>query len=187
MAKKFFIFIILILGAYYSFNYFENNFFKNNREFVKRLPIQNIEIAKYLGTWYEIARYPNWFEKDLVGVTAIYSLKDNNHIKVLNQGYVKILNGKRKQIVGDAWMPNKQKKGSLKVSFFKPFSAGYYIVAIDKDYQYALVLSDSPNYLWILSRKPILNEAIYNKLIALAKNLGVDVSQVVKIPQQEDK
>lgn len=185
MAKFFFILIILILGVYYAFNYFENNFFKKNREFVNELPIQNIEITKYLGTWYEIARYPNWFEKDLVGVTATYTLKEDNHIEVLNQGYVKILNGKRKQIIGDAWIPNKEKTGSLKVSFFKPFSAGYYIVAIDQDYQYALVLSDSPNYLWILSRKPVLDEAIYNKLIALAKDLGVDVSQVIKVLQRK--
>ncbi|MFA5878889.1 MAG: lipocalin family protein [Candidatus Margulisiibacteriota bacterium] len=178
---KIFLFIGLIICGYFIVGFFE---VKN--EYVEKLPIQNIELDKYLGTWYEIARYPNDFEEDLVGVTATYSLKKDNHIEVLNQGCLKTLNGEKKRAVGDAWVPNSEKTGSLRVSFFWPFSAGYYVVAIDKDYQYALVLSDTPEYLWILSRNPVLDELTCQKLLTIAKDLGVDVSKVIRVTQGTD-
>ncbi|MFC1771692.1 lipocalin family protein [Candidatus Margulisiibacteriota bacterium] len=138
---------------------------------------------KYLGAWHEIARLPNWFEKDLVGVTATYSLKENGDIEVLNQGYIKSLDGKHKKAIGNAWIPDKTKTGRLKVSFFGPFSADYIVIDIDKDYQYALVGSGE-NYLWILSRKPILNKEIYPDLVAKAKELGFATNKLIKVVQQ---
>ncbi|MFC1616827.1 lipocalin family protein [Candidatus Margulisiibacteriota bacterium] len=151
-------------------------------EFSEKLPSKNIVLDKYLGTWYEIARLPNWFERDLVGVTATYSLKENGNITVLNQGYKNQLNGERKKAIGEAWIPDKDRTGRLKVSFFGPFSADYIVLEIDADYQYALVGSGK-EFLWILSRKPILDQTIYNKLIQRAKTLGFDISKLVKVPQ----
>jgi lipocalin len=167
-------------------SYFLCGFFWAENKFVKNLPIQNVNLEKYLGTWYEIARYPVWFEKDLVGVTATYSLKKDNHIEVLNQGFQKTLDGVNKKAIGDAWLADKTKTGSLRVSFFWPFSAGYHVVALGENYDYALVLSDSTNYMWILSRKPTLDEKIYNDLLALAKNLGIDISKVEKVTQKTE-
>ncbi|MBT4551941.1 lipocalin family protein [bacterium] len=146
-------------------------------KFTENLPNKNIELKKYLGTWYEIARIPNWFEKNLVGVTATYSIKENGNIKVLNQGYKNQLNGELKKAIGEAWIPDKNKTGRLKVSFFGPFSADYIIIEIDKNYQYALVGSGK-DFLWVLSRTPNLESNIYENLLNKAKLLGYDISKL---------
>lgn len=151
-------------------------------EFTQKLPSQKIELKSYLGTWYEIARFPNWFEKDLVGVTATYSLKENHKIKVFNQGYIGTLSGEKKVAIGEAWLPDPQNTGRLKVSFFGPFSADYIVLDIDEGYSYALVGS-SKDYLWILSRTPQLNAEIYQKLVLKAKTLGFDVSKLERVSQ----
>ena len=150
--------------------------------FTKSLPAQKVELSKYLGTWYEIARIPNWFEKDLVGVTATYTLKDNGEIEVRNQGYEKTLDGKKKVAVGRAWVPDKRQSGRLKVSFFWLVSADYIVLELDPDYQYAMVGSGK-DFLWILSRTPQLDESIYQKLTTQAAALGYDVSRLERVEQ----
>ncbi|MFH1428135.1 MAG: lipocalin family protein [Candidatus Margulisiibacteriota bacterium] len=151
--------------------------------FTANLPDQKIDPERYLGTWYEIARIPNWFEKDLTGVTATYSPKPDDKIEVLNQGYLKTLDGEHKRAVGEAWIPNKDRPGQLKVSFFWPFSADYIVLAIDEEHTFALVGSGR-DYLWILSRTPVMDEALYNKLILRAKELGYDTSRLEKVEQK---
>ncbi len=152
--------------------------FASDVEYFEKLPIQKIELKRYLGSWYEIARMPNWFEKNLKNVTATYSLKPDGHIQVLNQGFD---GDKQKQAIGDAWVPDPNEPGSLRVSFFWPFSAGYYVIAIDKDYEWAMVTSDTPEYLWILSRKSELDSKIYDQLLQKAKELGVNIDKMEKI------
>jgi apolipoprotein D and lipocalin family protein len=104
------------------------------------------------GTWYEIARFDYKFEKDLDNVTAQYSFKENGEIKVLNSGY----NTKTKEwksATGSAKFRKDKTTAALKVSFFKPFYAGYNVIAIDKDYKYALIAGQNLKYLWLLSGK----------------------------------
>lgn len=151
-------------------------------EFTKSLPDKNIELEKYLGVWYEIARLPAWFEKDLVGVTATYSMKKDGNIEVLNQGHLNTLEGQKKVAVGNAWVPDKNKPGRLKVSFFGPFAADYIVLEIADDYSYALVGSGK-DYLWVLSRKPVLAEELYDGLILYAQTLGFDISKLEKVTQ----
>ena len=155
-----------------------------DNQFKNRLPIQKIEVSKYLGTWYEIARVPNWFEKELVGVTATYSLKNNGNIEVKNSGYQKTLTGEKKTAIGNAWIPDPAKPGALQVSFFWPFSAGYNVVAIAPDYSYALVFGDTTEYAWILSRTPTMDVQVYNNLIKTAESLGIPSSTFEKVPQR---
>ncbi len=147
--------------------------------------VKNVSIEKYMGTWYEIARYPHRFEKDLVGVTATYELKENGKIKVINKGYQDSLNGKLKVAKGKAKIPNPNDPGKLKVAFFLFFYADYYILELDTvNYQYALIGSSSPNYLWILSRTPEMKEETYQMLLEKAKERGYDLSKLQKVPQQ---
>lgn len=111
--------------------------------------ITAFDLNRYLGKWYEIARYDHAFERNLVGTTAEYSLRDDGMIKVLNSGYLYTLDGKFKESVGKA-KPNKNgKPGQLRVSFFGPFYSNYYILDLAPDYSYSVVGSSSPKYLWI--------------------------------------
>lgn len=144
--------------------------------------VKEVDINKYLGTWYEIARLPNSFEKDMKCVTATYSLKKNGKIKVLNKGF-KITKNKYSSANGTAWTPNLDFPGQLKVSFFWPFSGNYYIIALDKNYQYALVGDPSRKYLWVLSRTSILNQKTYEMLVKLAKDKGFNTDNLLKISQ----
>lgn len=149
--------------------------------------VENVNIEKYLGTWYEIARFPHSFEKNLQGVTATYTMREDGKITVLNQGFKNSLNGKLKKAKGKAYIPNAEISGHLKVSFFLWFYADYYILELDTtDYQYALIGSSTPNYLWILSRTPQMDEKIYKKLTSAAKSLGYDLSKLEKVDQPQN-
>ena len=147
--------------------------------------VKNISIEKYMGTWYEIARYPHRFEKGLVGVTATYELKENGKIRVINKGYQDSLDGKLKVAQGKGKIPNPKEPGKLKVAFFLFFYADYYILELDTvNYQYALIGSSSPGYLWVLSRTPEMKEETYQMLLEKAKERGYDLSKLQKVPQQ---
>ena len=107
----------------------------------------NFELQKYLGTWYEIARFDHSFERGLQGVTATYTLRKDGKIKVLNQGYKNNLNGSMKTAVGKAKITSLQTPRNLKVSFFLNFYAPYNILELDENYQFVLIGSNSANYL----------------------------------------
>jgi lipocalin len=147
--------------------------------------VSNVDMDRYIGKWYEIARLPNSFERDMVCVTATYSYKRNrNKIQVFNEGYKTGRELKYKSSLGTARIPDNQKPGELKVSFFYPFSGDYYIIHLDEQgYQYALVGSPSRKYLWILSRTPQLATSIYNRLIQIATEKGFDVDKLIKTTQ----
>lgn len=147
--------------------------------------VKEVDIKKYMGTWYEIARFPHRFEKDLTGVTATYSLLENGRIKVINQGYKKDLNGKLNKAVGKAKIPNTKEPGKLKVSFFLFFYSDYFILELDQvNYTYALIGSSSDKYLWILSRTPKMPENTYNMLLNKAKLRGYNLEKLQLVPQR---
>jgi len=133
---------------------------------------------KYLGKWYEIARMDFKFEKNLNNVTATYSLKENGLIKVDNRGYNYIKN-EWKQSIGKAKFAGDNNVARLKVSFFGPFYAGYNIIAIDKNYQYALVAGNNLDYLWILSREKNIPETVKADYLKQAQSLGYNTSKLV--------
>lgn len=173
-----FIIIFLVLSAC-------NNVKPQNKPgMIDNSTVKTLELDRYFGTWYEIARYPHRFEKDLVGVTATYSKKDNGKIKVVNKGYYKSLNGKEKVAVGKAKIPNVNDPGKLKVSFFLFFYSDYFIMELDKDYQWVLIGSSSPEYLWILSRTPVLEEAVYQKIVDKAVKRGYTTDKLIRVQQK---
>lgn len=145
--------------------------------------VPELDLERYLGKWYEIARYNHRFEQGLVGVTAEYSMRKDGKIKVVNSGYKGSLNGKRSEAIGKAKIPNLQEPSKLKVSFFLFFYGDYYVMELDKDYQWAVIGSSSQSYLWILSRQPIISQALYDDLIAKIEKRGYDSSKLIKVEQ----
>ena len=148
--------------------------------------VPGVDINRYAGKWYEIARLPNSFEKGLVCCTAEYGLRDDGKISVINAG-VKEESGKISSVKGKAWIPDINEPGRLKVQFFWPFAAGYYIFHLDqKNYQYALVGTPSRKYLWILARSPKIEESLYQELAEIARKNDFAVDEILKVRQDCD-
>ena len=149
--------------------------------------IDTIDINMYAGTWYEIERLPNRFEKDLNCVSATYTLREDGKIDVLNRGQKISDPGTFKEIKGMAWQPDKGKPGALKVRFFWPFAGDYYIIELSPLYQYALVGDPSRKYLWILSRAVSLDETTIRELKDKAKSLGFNTDEMIVVDQECNK
>ena len=142
-------------------------------------PVENFEAERYLGTWYEIARFDHSFERGLSKITANYTKREDGGIRVLNRGYNEE-EGEWSEAEGKAYFVEDAQTGHLKVSFFGPFYASYVVAALDKeDYSYSLVTGPDRTYLWILSRTPTLPQAVLDQLIARAKSLGFDTSKLI--------
>jgi lipocalin len=146
--------------------------------------VEHVDVARYMGTWYEIAKLPLRFENGLVGVTANYTLLPNGKVRVLNKGYVKDFNGKEKTAQGTAMVVDPATNAKLKVSFFWPFWADYWILELGKDYESAVVGGESRKYLWILSRTPQMDESVYNELLKRVQAKGFDTTRLEKNPQK---
>ena len=145
-------------------------------------PVDNFTLDKYLGTWYEIARLPHSFEDGLSQVTATYSLRDDGGVKVINKGY-DAKNQQWDEAEGKAYFVEDETTGYLKVSFFGPFYASYLIIELDPQYRYAMVSGPDREYLWILSRTPVLAESVVTSLVAKAESLGYDTSKLIYVEQ----
>ena len=135
---------------------------------------------KYLGKWYEIARFDFRFERDLNNTTADYSTNPNGSIKVDNRGY-NTVKGIWVQATGKAKFARDENTAMLKVSFFGPFYAGYNVIAIDEEYKYALVCGQNLEYLWILSRETSIPPEIKEKYVKIAEDAGFKVSELLWI------
>jgi len=142
----------------------------------------DIDITKYLGTWYEIARLPHSFEKGLENVTANYQLREDGKIQVINTGYKQ---GKRNEAQAVAWIINPKCTGRLYVSFFWLVKSEYKIIYIDREYKLAVVTSCKRNYLWILSRTPEIEKQSYIDLVNFAAVNGFDVKKLIKVAHKK--
>lgn len=146
--------------------------------------IQQLDLERYMGKWYEIARFDHRFERNLVGVTATYEMRPDGKIKVINAGYKNSFDGKYKESTGKAKQPNPDEPGKLKVAFFLFFYADYYIFELDKDYEWALIGSSSDKYLWILSRTPSLDKKTLDQILQNARQRGFDTSKLIWVEQK---
>ncbi|MGO1242974.1 MAG: lipocalin family protein [Sphingobacterium sp.] len=140
--------------------------------------VSNFEVNKYLGTWYEIARFDFRFEKDLNNVSAQYSLNEKGNVRVLNSGY-NPLKREWKRADGLAKFRAEKDIAKLKVSFFGPFYSGYNVIALDENYRYALIAGKSLDYLWILSRTKEIPEEIKNSYLQIAEEIGYDTTKLI--------
>lgn len=144
--------------------------------------VKNFKSEKYLGKWYEIARFDYRFEKNMDQVTATYSLKENGNIKVENRGY-NYVKKEWKESVGEAKFVNSPTEAMLKVSFFKPFWASYNVIDIDEDYKYALVVGKNLDYIWILSREKTIPDSYKQRFLEKAKSLGYKTENLIWVKQ----
>lgn len=146
--------------------------------------VPNVDLAKYAGKWYEIASFPQRFQKGCHCTTAEYTPTDKGYIIVENRCKKDSVNGTLSYIKGKAFVDKNSGNAKLKVQFFWPFKGKYWIIDLADDYSYAVVSHPNKKYLWILSRTPQLNEKVYQDILARAKEKGLDVSKL-KITEQK--
>ena len=148
-------------------------------------PVPSLDLYRYLGLWYEIARFDHSFERDMDNVTAEYLLRDDGRIDVINSGWKE---GKYKVADGKARQPEPHADPAhLEVSFFLFFYNDYNVLMLDPDYRVALVGSASPDYLWILSRTPEVSTDVLDAVLKEASDRGYDVSRLIWVDQDMNK
>jgi len=150
--------------------------------YAKNNPLQTVEyvdLHKYMGKWYEIALFPQWYEKNCTGTTADYTLMPNGKVKVINSCHLHTLDGKLKVAKGSAYVVDKKTNAKLKVTFFWPFYGDYWILDLGPNYEYVMVGTPDRKALWFLSRKPKLNKEIMEHLKKKATSLGFDISKLI--------
>lgn len=146
--------------------------------------VKDFDLSRYLGEWYEIARYDHSFEKGMDNTMAQYILQDDGKVVVLNTGWK---DGKFKLAEGKAIYPDpSNKSGVLRVSFFLFFYSDYNVMLVDENYQISLVGSKSENYLWILSRTPIPDQDLLKTILAEAESRGYDTSKLIWVDQSRN-
>lgn len=147
--------------------------------------VKPFAVERYLGRWYEIARLDHSFERGLTDVSADYRRRDDGGIRVVNRGYdpeKKLW----KEATGRAYFVRSAEEGLLKVSFFGPFFGAYNIIALDQaEYRWALVCGPNRDYLWILSRTPVLEEKVIDQLLKEALRLGFAGGEMIRVKQEE--
>jgi apolipoprotein D and lipocalin family protein len=139
--------------------------------------VEKVDLERYMGRWYEIASFPNWFQKDCTCTMAEYELK-GDHVSVRNSCRKGSSQGKLDVATGKAYPVSGSNNSRLKVQFFWPFKGDYWILALDDDYQYAMVGHPGKKYLWILSRTPQMPDTVYRGLVETADQKGYDVSKI---------
>jgi apolipoprotein D and lipocalin family protein len=135
--------------------------------------VKNVDLDRYIGKWYEIAAFPQFFEKDCFCSSAEYIKTDKDYIKVINSNVAE----------GKAFIVENSNNSKLEVQFFWPFKGDYWIIELADDYSYAVIGHPNRKYLWILSRKPVMEESLYNAIVERTKSKGFDITKLVKMVQ----
>lgn len=172
MKNKKLVYASLAIGTGVAAYLFKN---RTNKK-IEAEAIANFDINKYLGLWYEIARIDTYWEKNKSNVTARYLKHYDNTIEVINRGY-DVKKGTWNRSKGIAKQVIKG-VGKLKVSFFEPVYSAYNVIAIDKEYHYALVAGKNTDYLWILSRTKEIPEHIKELFIKKSEQLGFNTDKL---------
>lgn len=146
--------------------------------------VAHVDLARYLGTWYEIASFPAWFQRGCTATTATYSPLGKGDIRVINECRKGGLGGDLSIARGKAWVTDERTNAKLRVQFFWPFSGHYWVIGLDPNYGWAVVGEPRRKYLWILARSPQIDEQLYARLVHLARDKGYDTSKLVRTPQR---
>lgn len=144
--------------------------------------VASIDIKRYMGDWYEIARYDSTFQSGIVGVIASYAI-DGDIIRVKNSGFEETLEGAPSVSTAKGWVVEGSKNTKWEVQFIWPFTADYWIVDIGENYEYAVVGQPGREYLWILSRTPQLDSKVLNGILKRLRENGYDTSKLYYTPQ----
>lgn len=149
--------------------------------------VPHVDLARYMGTWFEIARFPNSFQTDCVAVQAEYALQENGQVQVINSCRKVSFDGKLSTAKGKAKVVDKKSGSKLKVSFlpFGLFPGNYWIIMLDPNYEWAVVSEPKQKYLWILSRSPRMEDQTLSDIKAYLASLQFDLTQLAMTPQPE--
>jgi len=146
--------------------------------------VAEVDLERYTGKWYEIASFPQFFQRGCVASTATYALRDDGRLDVLNQCRDESFDGKLRQAEGVAWIVDpSESKAKLKVRFFWPFAGDYWIIELDSDYEYAVIGHPSREYLWILSRTPTMPADRYARVLEQIESHGYALDRLNRTPQ----
>ena len=144
--------------------------------------VQSVDLTRYVGRWYEISRLPNAFQKKCADtVTANYTMRANGKIEVINR--CRKASGEYATAKGKAKIVDKKTNAKLKVSFFWPFYGDYWILDLGPNYEYAVVGEPSRKYLWVLSRSPTMDEALYQQLLQKMAAKGFNTDRMIRTSQ----
>lgn len=146
--------------------------------------VPKVELPRYLGVWYEIASFPQSFQKGCTGSTARYALRDDGDIDVLNRCFLDSLDGPQKASHGRARVVDTVTNAKLKVSFFRPFWGEYWVIDLGADYDYAVVGHPSRDYLWVLSREPTMAPERYDEIVKRLEAQGYETARLQRTPQK---
>lgn len=149
-------------------------------------PVTRLDVERYDGTWYEIARLDHSFEEGLSNVTADYSLQDDGSIRVINRGYSEE-EGQWQEAEGRAVFVDDGTDGHLKVSFFGPFYASYVVFRLDEDYRFAYITGYDRDYLWFLSRTPEVSDEALAEFRTVAEENGFDLDELIVVDQSRNR
>lgn len=144
--------------------------------------VERVDLERYVGRWYEIARYDHSFERDCTAVTATYSKNPDGTIKVVNACRKGALNGPEDIAEGSATAQNATNT-KLSVTFFWPFAGDYWVIGLAEDYSWALVGEPSGRYLWILARTPQIDPTLRADLIAKLQAKGYNTNALIWVQQ----
>ena len=147
--------------------------------------VAHVDLQRYLGTWYDIASFPQRFQAGCTGTTATYSMRDDGLIDVFNRCRKGSLDGPEDSAKGRARVADGTTNARLEVSFFGPFWADYWVIDLGADYEYAVVGHPSRDYLWILSRTPKLAPEVYDGIVARLQTQGYETARLQRTLQAE--
>ncbi|MGZ6126235.1 MAG: lipocalin family protein [Myxococcales bacterium] len=145
--------------------------------------VKHVDLGRYVGTWYEIASFPQSFQRGCTATTATYTVRPDGDIDVLNRCRKESLDGKEKTAHGRARVVDRSTNAKLEVSFFRPFWGDYWIVDLAEDYTYAVVGHPGRDYLWVLSRRPTMPDATWQQILERLQDQGYQTSRLVRTLQ----
>lgn len=145
--------------------------------------VSRVDVSRYMGRWYEIARFPAPFQDDCVATTATYGLREDGKVSVLNACREDSFDGPVREVEGIARVVDAQTNAKLKVSFAWPFEGDYWIIMLDEEYRWAVISEPSRKYLWILSRSPHLDDAVFESIRSQLIDRGFDMDRLQITPQ----
>lgn len=149
--------------------------------------VQHVDVDRYLGTWYEIARYPAPFQEGCVAASATYSLDEDGELRVVNRCRMDDFDGELREAKGRARVVDRDTNAKLEVSFVRPFWGDYWILGLGPEYEWALVGEPSRRYLWILARTPRLDAEVFEGIVGGLPDLGYDAGRLLITPQPESR
>ena len=175
---------VFLFLSFLQFFFFAPNATSDTPQPINELPvIPYLDLNKFQGVWYEIARTP-WFpEDDCYGVIAKYNLQLDGDIEITNICQKGSFEGEISKITGKGWVVDQKTKAKLKVQFIWPFELNYWIIHAAPNYSYIVVGEPDRENLWILNQKPEMDSNTYDEIIKVVAQKGYDISKIIKTPQ----